>query len=152
MDFEERRAGPIRYYAGGAGEPVVLVHGLGGWAGNWRAVAPLLARSRRVLVPELPGHGGSEPLRARGVDRSLETYADAVLSVLEAEDAAPAAWVGHSLGTIVSYDYLTDSDKGAERRKSIAHYVNIDGQGNQSKSMTALVNQPSSGTPAVSRG
>ena len=100
-DFEERRAGPVRYYAGGAGEPVVLVHGLGGWAGNWRAVAPLLARSRRVLVPELPGHGGSEPLGGGGADRSLEPYADAVLSVLDAEEAAPAAWVGHSLGALV---------------------------------------------------
>jgi pimeloyl-ACP methyl ester carboxylesterase len=101
MDFEERRAGPVRYYAAGMGEPVVLVHGLGGWAGNWRAVAPLLARSRRVLVPELPGHGGSEPHRNGRADRSLEPYADAVLSVLKAEGAAPAAWVGHSLGGLV---------------------------------------------------
>jgi pimeloyl-ACP methyl ester carboxylesterase len=81
-DFEERRSGAVRYYAGGAGEPVVLVHGLGGWAGNWRAVAPLLARSHRVLVPELPGHGGSAPLVGRD-HRSLEPYADAVERFLE---------------------------------------------------------------------
>jgi pimeloyl-ACP methyl ester carboxylesterase len=99
-DLEERRAGAVRYFAGGAGEPVVLVHGLGGWAGNWRAVAPLLVGSHRVLVTELPGHGGSEPLPDRSV-RSLEPYVEAVLSVLEAEGALPAVWVGHSLGGLV---------------------------------------------------
>jgi pimeloyl-ACP methyl ester carboxylesterase len=101
-DLEERRVGPLRYFVGGSGTPVVLVHGLGGWAGNWQAVAPALAARRRVLVPELPGHGGSEPLpRRRRRDRSLEPFVDAVLSVLEAEDALPGVWVGHSLGALV---------------------------------------------------
>ena len=43
---------------------VSSLYGLGGFAGNWRAIAPALAAERRVIVPELPGHGGSEPLRA----------------------------------------------------------------------------------------
>ena len=83
---------------GGAGPPLVLVHGLGGWAGNWDAVAPVLAAARRVIVPELPGHGGSEPLRGAG---TLDPFADALLELLEAEDALPAPWVGHSLGALV---------------------------------------------------
>jgi pimeloyl-ACP methyl ester carboxylesterase len=98
-DFEERLSGPVRYFAGGAGEPVVLVHGLGGWAGNWQAVAPLLAERYRVLVPELPGHGGSQ--RARRSARTLEPFVAAVVGVLEAEAALPAVWVGHSLGALV---------------------------------------------------
>ncbi len=99
-DLEERRVGRVRYYAGGSsgGTPLVLVHGLGGWAGNWRAVAPALAAGYRVLVPELPGHGGSEPLRGA---RTLDPFADAVLDVLEHEEALPAAWLGHSLGALV---------------------------------------------------
>jgi pimeloyl-ACP methyl ester carboxylesterase len=76
----------------------VLVHGLGGCAANWRAIAPAFAPERRVIVPELPGHGGSEPLP--GVS-SLDPFAEAVLAVLEAEDALPAPWVGHSLGGLV---------------------------------------------------
>ena len=100
--FETRelrhRGTPLRYAVGGAGPPVVLVHGLGGAASNWRALAPALATERRVIVPELPGHGGSAPLAAAP---TVDPFADAVLAVLEAEDALPAPWVGHSLGGLV---------------------------------------------------
>ena len=99
-DLEERSLGGVRYFVGGAGPPLVLVHGLGGWAGNWRAVASRLVAAHRLVVPELPGHGGSEPLPAAGA-RSLDPFADAVLDVLAAEDALPAPWVGHSLGALV---------------------------------------------------
>ena len=41
--------------------PVLLVHGVGGWAENWRAVMrPLAATGRRVLALDLPGFGESE--------------------------------------------------------------------------------------------
>jgi pimeloyl-ACP methyl ester carboxylesterase len=96
--FEERRLDGTRYYVGGAGPPIVLVHGLGGMASNWRLVAPELARERRVLVPDLPGHGGSAPLAGA---ESLDPFADAVLAVVAAEGAVPAPWVGHSLGGLV---------------------------------------------------
>jgi pimeloyl-ACP methyl ester carboxylesterase len=97
-DLQERRLGGVRYFAGGDGPPLVLVHGLGGWAGNWRAVAAQLVGERRLIVPELPGHGGSEPVQRT---RTLDPFVDAVLDVLAAEDALPAPWVGHSLGALV---------------------------------------------------
>ena len=89
----------IRYFVGGEGPPVVLVHGLGGMASNWRLVAPALAAGRRVLVPELPGHGGSDRLPGA---QSIDPFADAMLAVAEAESALPAPWVGHSLGGLVA--------------------------------------------------
>ena len=94
----EWRGTPLRYAVGGSGPPLVLVHGLGGAASNWRLVAPALAAGRRVIVPELPGHGGSAPLPAVP---TVDVLAEAVLAVLEAEDALPAPWVGHSLGGLV---------------------------------------------------
>jgi pimeloyl-ACP methyl ester carboxylesterase len=96
--FEARRAGGLRYFVGGDGPPIVLVHGLGGLASNWRLVAPALATVRRVIVPDLPGHGGSPALaEAAGID----PFAEAVLEVAAAEDALPAPWVGHSLGGVI---------------------------------------------------
>jgi pimeloyl-ACP methyl ester carboxylesterase len=97
-DLREARIGGLRYFVGGSGDPVVLVHGLGGWAGNWRAVVPQLVSRHRVVVPELPGQGGSEPVRGA---QTLEPFVDAVVSVLQAEEALPAVWIGHSLGALI---------------------------------------------------
>lgn len=102
-ELEERiaevRGTRLRYLAGGEGEPLVLVHGLGGAAANWLALVPLLLPERRLLVPELPGHGGSDPLPAA---RSLNAFADRIGLLLEHEGFAPAPVVGHSLGGAIA--------------------------------------------------
>jgi pimeloyl-ACP methyl ester carboxylesterase len=97
--FADVRGTRLRYYVGGAGPPLVLVHGLGGAAANWTLLAPALAVRRRLLVPELPGHGGSAPLAAAP---TLNPFADAVAAVAEREAMAPAPIVGHSLGGVVA--------------------------------------------------
>ncbi|MBD0337850.1 MAG: alpha/beta hydrolase [Thermoleophilia bacterium] len=101
--FEERwadvRACRMRYFVGGEGPPLVLVHGLSGSATNFTLLGPLLARSRRVLIPELPGHGRSEPLPAAP---SLNGYADRVRHVAELEGMLPAPVLGHSLGGAIA--------------------------------------------------
>jgi pimeloyl-ACP methyl ester carboxylesterase len=88
----------MRYFVGGSGPPLVLVHGLGGAASNWTELAPLLATRHRLLVPDLPGHGGSSALPAVS---GLEPYADRVALVAEREGMLPAPVVGHSLGGMV---------------------------------------------------
>ena len=93
--FAEVRGCRLRYLVAGEGEPLVLVHGLGGAAANWLALAPLLRAGRQVLVPELPGHGGSAPLPAAP---SLNAYADRIALLME----RPAAVVGHSLGGAIT--------------------------------------------------
>lgn len=53
----------IHYLVAGpeGGKPVVLVHGLGGRAEDWRNLAPALAPAGyRVYMPDLPGFGRSE--------------------------------------------------------------------------------------------
>src|SRR5512133_4296857 len=82
--FAETKACRLRYFVGGQadGAPVVLVHGLGGCAANWVDVAPLLARSLRVLVPELPGHGRSTQLAAVP---NLAVLADRIGALAERE-------------------------------------------------------------------
>jgi pimeloyl-ACP methyl ester carboxylesterase len=88
-----------RYFVGGAGPAVLLIHGLGGAALNWTELAPLLARRRTVVVPDLPGHGQSQPLEHI---RDLDALADHVAAVSETEGALPAAVVGNSMGGLVA--------------------------------------------------
>jgi pimeloyl-ACP methyl ester carboxylesterase len=88
-----------RYWRGGAGPPLLLLHGLGGAAVNFTLLAPLLARRHRVLVPDLPGHGGTAPLPAA---ETLADYARHAAKVAEHEDLLPAAVVGYSLGGVVA--------------------------------------------------
>jgi pimeloyl-ACP methyl ester carboxylesterase len=93
--FAEVRGCRVRYLVAGEGEPLLLVHGLGGAAANWLLLAPLLLDGRQVIVPELPGHGGSAPLPAAP---SLNAYADRLGLLLD----GPAAVIGHSLGGAIS--------------------------------------------------
>lgn len=88
----------MRYFLGGSGPPLILVHGLGGAASNWTELAPALAERYRLLVPDLPGHGGSTALP--GVS-GLEPFADRVGLVAEREGMFPAPVVGHSLGGVI---------------------------------------------------
>jgi pimeloyl-ACP methyl ester carboxylesterase len=88
-----------RYFVGGEGPPLVVVHGLGGAAVNFTLLAPLLARHHRVLIPDLPGHGRSEPLE-RADD--LTAYADHVAAVAELEGMFPAPVVGYSMGGVIA--------------------------------------------------
>jgi pimeloyl-ACP methyl ester carboxylesterase len=96
--FAEVKGVRMRYFVGGSGPPLLLVHGLAGAASNWVELAPLLARRHRLLVPDLPGHGGSTALPAVA---GLKPLADRVGLVAEREGMLPAPAVGHSLGGMV---------------------------------------------------
>src|SRR5262245_16158087 len=87
--------GTIRSFEGGSGDPVVLVHGLGGSAANWTEVIDGLVPGHRVIALDLPGHGGSDPL-PRGA--RIDDYADAAAAVIEARTKGPAVVAGHSFG------------------------------------------------------
>ena len=56
-----RHEGDLTWFEAGTGPTVVLIHGANDHAGTWFAVAPTLAKSFRVVIPDLPGHGESIP-------------------------------------------------------------------------------------------
>ena len=88
----------------GEGTPVLLVHGVGGWAENWQEVlAPIAASGRRVIALDLPGFGESERPRrgARYFDPDEPFYARVVWAALDALGVGAAHLVGSSLGGAV---------------------------------------------------
>lgn len=90
----ERRGARIRAFVGGSGPPLLLVHGYGGGAWNFTEMQPHLA-GRTLIVPDLPGHGGSTPLPATA---TLRGFADALAPLLD----GPVDVLGHSLGGVVA--------------------------------------------------
>lgn len=104
--FVETRAGRMHSYVAegsGTGPPVVLIHGISANALHWTRVAPFLRRhSRRVILPELPGHGSSE-VPAVGMDPDALT--PAVVEHLDALVDEPALLVGNSLGGAAALRY-----------------------------------------------
>ena len=89
----ERRGALIRTFEGGEGPPLLLVHGFGGAAWNFSELAPLLP-GRRLVIPDLPGHGASSPLPAP----TLTGFADVVAEILD----EPVDVLGHSMGGVVA--------------------------------------------------
>lgn len=89
----------LRYFVGGEGPPLVLVHGLGGAAANWTALVRALGGRFRVLIPDLPGHGSSSPLAGA---TTLDPFAELLARLAEHEGMERAPYVGHSLGALVA--------------------------------------------------
>ena len=82
MNFIDVNGAGLRYELSGTGErTVVLIHEMGGSLESWDAVAPVLARSRRVLRYDTRGAGLSE--KARGT-LSIDTMVDDLAALLDA--------------------------------------------------------------------
>ena len=106
----------LRYEASGEGPPVVLVHGLGGSARWWRLTARSLARTHRVIVPELPGFG-------YGLGRRRFALGDAPVvlgGLLERLGLSRASLVGHSFGAMVCLGVAATRPASVDRLVMIA--------------------------------
>jgi pimeloyl-ACP methyl ester carboxylesterase/putative sterol carrier protein len=85
------------------GLPVLAVHGLGASKVSLLpAVAGLAAVGHRVLAPDLPGFGASDPLPSGRYTHAM--FAEAVLATLDAAGADRAFLVGNSLGGRVALE------------------------------------------------
>lgn len=83
----------------GQGFPVLLIHGSGpgvtAWA-NWRLVMPELAKTRRVIAPDMLGFGYSE--RPADGEYSRQRWLDHALGVMDALALDQVDLVGNSFG------------------------------------------------------
>jgi 2-hydroxymuconate-semialdehyde hydrolase len=88
----------------GSGDAVMLLHGSGagvsGWA-NWRGLMPELARTYRVVVPDLVGFGYTETPNDFTF-QFLDSWVDQMLATLDALGIERTHIVGNSFGGAVA--------------------------------------------------
>src|SRR5262245_28710496 len=84
-----------------AGPAFVLLHGLTFDRRMWDPVLGALPRGRRAIALDLPGHGGSSPLRGRGLAAAVDAVREAVVA---ARLDSPIL-VGHSIGGPIASIY-----------------------------------------------
>jgi 3-oxoadipate enol-lactonase len=77
----------------GAGQPLVLLHSLLADGGSFARVVGTLSREFRVIVPDLPGFGGSTP-----VEGGVAAVADRMVAALR-------ALLGHTQPTLLGNGY-----------------------------------------------
>ena len=107
----------LHYRIGGSGETVVLLHGWPQHSLQWHAVAPLLAANYRVLVPDLPGCGGSAIPRG-GFDK--RTIAGDIKGLVDVLQLGPVKLVGYDHGAGVAYNYA------CANRDSVSHLALVE--------------------------
>lgn len=86
----------MRYEDYGSGPVVVLIHGSPGSSKSWQRVGERLSARFRIVAPNLPGYGGSDP-RPKDVATDTAWVAGLIESLLETI-GAPAILAGHSYG------------------------------------------------------
>jgi magnesium chelatase accessory protein len=102
MRWRVRRAG----LAPDAGHKLLLLHGTGSSLQSWRACLPGLAAHFSLLIPDLPGHGGTEAFADR--QARLPRMAAAVGDLLTALQWQPTLVAGHSAGAAVMVQMRLD--------------------------------------------
>ncbi len=95
------QAGPYRihYYAAGSGQPIVLLHGMGGDALFWADYLPALTTQGRVYAIDLLGHGDSDH---PDVNYRATLEAQVVRDFLDGQNIQQADLVGVSMGAFVA--------------------------------------------------
>lgn len=83
----------------GEGPPMILLHGPGEFAGTWMRVIPELAKTYRVIAPDLPGHGKSDwPSEGLDADRVMSWLDELIGETCD----QPPILVGHLLGGAIA--------------------------------------------------
>ena len=93
--------GPVHYADyGGSGDPMVLVHGLGGSHLNWLHVGHELARTHRVVAPDLAGFGLTPPAGRRATVQANQNLLHQFSATMFGDE--PVVLIGNSMGGLIS--------------------------------------------------
>lgn len=111
---------PTTLLRGGEGPPIVLLHGPGESAVNWRWVIPDLVTTHRVIAPDLPAHGSSGGEGERLDEARVLRWLD---ELIERTCDGPPVLVGQVLGGAIAARYAV------ARGERLRHLVLVDSLG-----------------------
>jgi len=98
--MEHKIINGIHYVITGKGHPVVLLHGFGEDSSIWDNQVEFFKNKYRIIVPDLRGSGQSELLPNE--DLSIESMANDVKLILDAEEIKTCVLFGHSMGGYIT--------------------------------------------------
>ncbi|MCR9093606.1 MAG: alpha/beta hydrolase [bacterium] len=108
--------GRVAYHEAGDGEPaLVILHGFTGHRDDFIGILPTLGERRRVLAPDLRGHGDSET-GPGALGWSFEQLVNDLLAFLDAMGLERIDLLGHSVGGFVA---LRTALRAPERIRSL---------------------------------
>ncbi|MGQ4329380.1 alpha/beta fold hydrolase [Streptomyces hayashii] len=93
----------VSYRRAGAGEPLLLLHGIGHHRQAWDPVVDILAAERDVIAVDLPGFGAS-PALPDGLDYDLPTTTAVFRAFCEAMELDRPHVAGNSLGGLLALE------------------------------------------------
>lgn len=102
---------PLHLELRGSGPPVALLHGFTQTGRLWGRFGDELAKSFTLVAIDLPGHGGSDEVRA-DLSTSARLVAEAVPAAIGNE---PCALIGYSLGARLALHVLTQTELPVRR-------------------------------------
>ncbi|WP_149823968.1 alpha/beta fold hydrolase [Streptomyces tailanensis] len=97
------RSVTVSYAREGAGEPLLLLHGIGHHRQAWDPVTHILAAEREVITVDLPGFGASPGLPA-GLAYDLPTTSAVFAAFCEALELERPHVAGNSLGGLLALE------------------------------------------------
>jgi pimeloyl-ACP methyl ester carboxylesterase len=104
----------IHYYVGGAGRPIVLVHGLGGRSEDWTQLIPQLVRAgNKVYALDLLGYGRAQ--KPRDAAYSIAQEALIVQHFIAAVGLKQTRLAGWSMGGWIAMRVAADNPQSIEK-------------------------------------
>src|ERR1700723_1965142 len=101
MAFFYNEKHSLHYLIRGQGEPLVLIHGLGGSGADWAFQVAALEKRFRVIVPDLPGSGHSPPPPG---GYTIQGFAATLWALLDHLGVERTNIIGFSLGGAVALE------------------------------------------------
>ncbi len=95
----ERR---VHFRAAGGGPPVVLLHQSPRSSAELVPLMQVLARHFRVIAPDTPGYGQSDPVAPSSSEPTIDAFADALVGLLDVLGLERVALFGSHTGAIIA--------------------------------------------------